>query len=62
MERKEVEGTLDASKVSKLNDWDGGDRIRSRLGKKYDEFRLDHLVCEVTVRYPAKDSNWVSEV
>ena len=62
MERKEVEGTLDASKVSKLNDWDGGDRIRSSLSKKDDEFGLDHLVSEAAVRYPAKDLNRVSEV
>lgn len=49
-------------RVSKWSDWDGGDRRRSRLGKKDDEFGFGHIVCEMAVRYPAKDISRLSEV
>lgn len=49
-------------RVSNLGDWDGEDRKRNRLDKKDDEFRFGHIVCDVAVRYPAKDDNRFSEV
>lgn len=37
VEWKKVEGAYDVAKVSRLGDWDDGDRKRSKLGMKNDQ-------------------------
>lgn len=41
--------------------WNGEDRKRGQLGKKDDEHGSGHIVCEVSVRYLAKDVSRFSE-
>lgn len=38
-----------------------GDKKRGQLGKKGDEYGSGYIVCEVAVRYPAKDVSMFSE-